>query len=110
MGAPTWPRPCADPVCTTVMTGWTVAVPVAQRHCGRGLCRPCHERHGRAGTLEEFPPMVWRAEDLVTDAEIVRRREALTWAQVADRLGVTFAALDQARVRTRRRARTESAR
>jgi hypothetical protein len=99
-----WPRPCADPECGVELLG-PRSVPYLQRHEGRGLCARCHRRHSAAGTLDLFP-VRWRSEDLVTDAEIVRAREALTWAQVAERLGVSFAALDQARVRVRRRQRT----
>lgn len=108
VSAPAWPRPCADPACTTEVR--PRPAPYRERHEARGLCAPCYYRHGRAGTLAEFPAFTWPAESLAFDAEIVRRRETLTWAQVADRLGVTADALDQARVRTRRRARAGSAR
>ena len=100
-----YPRPCL--ACRATLHGFRPGGSRTYRHFGRGLCKACHDRHSRLGTLDRFPPTNWPADDLARDAEILRQRDpALTWPQVADRLGVSFAALDQARVRVRRRQRT----
>ncbi len=80
------------------------------RHAGRNLCIRHYEQHERAGTLDQFPRATWRMEELVHDAELIRhRRPGWTWPQVAEALGVSFDALEQARTRYNRlrRARGE---
>lgn len=72
-----------------------------RRHAGRGLCTRCYHRHKTAGTLEDFRPHSRRREDLYEDWTELRA-QGLDKRRAAERLGVSFAALDQAISRTRR--------
>lgn len=82
----------------------------------RGLTRACWHRHRDAGDLDDYPPMrTGPRTTLLVDAMTLRRtlgrpelvgrrgdcasRRGITWAQIAERLGVSFAALDKARER-----------
>lgn len=62
-----------------------------RRHAGRGLCKPCYDRHLWAGTLDRFPavqPQRSRA-DFVADYTLLRA-EGYTLGQIAARLGMKY--------------------
>ena len=71
-------------------------------HEGRGLCESCYRACSRDGTLLDYPRLTWRGDELVADAELLRARYGQPWREIAAELGVSFVALDRARVRARR--------
>lgn len=94
-----------------------------RRHDGRGLCSRCHRRAARTGELIDHPRRTWRAEDLAAEAQLLINRhgglvrprgghlrgvrpEGITLAEVAAQLGVSRAALEQARRRAKKRKET----
>jgi len=94
---------CRDSVCGVplVSAGAGAAPPGMRRHTGRGLCSRCHYRHRRDGTLEDFPPLTWTREELYAEWAVLR--DGGTDARTAaDRIGVSFAALEKAIHRTER--------
>lgn len=75
----------------------------ARRHGGRGLCRPCFDRHRRDGTLYDYPSYRWKRADLYEEWCDVREIEpAITIAAAARRIGVSREALEVAIRRTER--------
>ena len=99
-------------------------VGAGRKHYGRGLCRRCGDwlyRHDRAA-LAGYPPRNRRGADLVADALELRERHGepgwggarrwglppdrgITWAQIADQLGVGRSALIRAVQRHRAASR-----
>jgi hypothetical protein len=67
-------------------------------HYGRGLCRACYLRRSRAGTLADVERRRRSGADFRDDYRLLTA-EGFTPAQVADRLGVTRAAVYKARTR-----------
>lgn len=71
---------------------------------GNGLCRPCARKHSEAGTLIDFPPLHYRAEELhrlwLEYQELGYSRQ-----QAADMIGVRADRLDRAVCRARARLR-----
>lgn len=66
----------------------------------RGLCRPCYRRELRA---EKFAPRRNRSLFEVLEDYRMIRDDVATVAQAAERMGMTYAALDKALYRARRR-------
>jgi hypothetical protein len=69
-------------------------------HEGRGLCTPCYERANYRGRLADHPRRTWSRDDVMTEWDLLRR-DGHTRAQAAERLGMTWAALDRAIWRAR---------
>lgn len=70
---------------------------------GRGLCGPCWGPLYRSGGLADYPPLIRRREDVLEDWRIYRTRyPEYTKAEVAQRIGMTYDALDQVLCRARR--------
>lgn len=67
-------------------------------HRGRGLCASCHERARLAGTLTDHPLTLRRWTDYADDY-VMLRADGYPLLVIADRLGMTFDALDRALVR-----------
>lgn len=65
----------------------------------RGLCRPCWDD---PEIRMDAPTKFWRADDLL-DTWDELRREGYDVRQAAERIGVTFGALDKALCRAKRR-------
>lgn len=67
----------------------------------RGLCKPCYEIAWHNGTLHQHPKqrdtsrVAKRREHFVADYELLRS-EGYTRTHIAERLGMTYAALTQA--------------
>lgn len=63
----------------------------------RGLCDSCYEMHWRNGSLDQFPTQrtIRSAVHFVADYELLRS-EGYTRTQIAERLGMNRAAVDQA--------------
>lgn len=95
-------RTCRDAACAIpiVPIGHTPP-PGYAAHEGRGLCRSCYAAHRAGGTLGDYPPITWRRTELYAEWEILRDR-GMSRREAAGHLGVTFAALEQAILRTRR--------
>lgn len=73
---------------------------------GRRLCEACRCRHQRAGTLIEFPRVTTSWDEIAGDLELLRERyPRATVRELAQHLGMSYAALDQALYRARRRVR-----
>lgn len=72
-----------------------------REHLGRGLCRPCWSRAKNTDTLYDHPRATRSRADLLADWRMLRG-QGHTKRQIAERLGMTFRALDQALVRARR--------
>lgn len=69
-----------------------------QRPVGaRGLCRSCYERAWRTGTLDQHKPerTQRRLDDFAADYELLRS-EGYTRRQIAERLGMRYAAVTRA--------------
>ena len=93
-------RACAVPL----RPGRTPDVPGTREHWGRGLCLPCGDRAHRAGRLAEFPAINRRLPDVLDDLAIwARRRPDASLRELAELMGMTYAALDRARWRARAR-------
>ena len=71
-------------------------------HRGRGLCRGCHARRRRDGTLADAPRATMSADE-VLEEWVMLRGEGHTVAQAAERLGMTYGALEKALDRARKR-------
>lgn len=69
----------------------------------RGLCRACHSHHRWHGTLDQFPRKTWKAEELVSEADLLRSHGA-TREEVERRLGIKWPSVIAARMRIRRNA------
>lgn len=69
----------------------------------RGLCHSCYDWHYHRGSLDQFPRGTWPADELVAEAELLRKHGA-TRAEVAKRLGVSWNAVLAARGRLKRKA------
>jgi hypothetical protein len=72
------------------------------------MCGACYRRAWLDGTLIDHPTAV-RPADLLLEDYVQLRREGYTVRQIADRLGMTFAAVDRALHRARRRGDTRAA-
>jgi hypothetical protein len=70
------------------------------RHSGRGLCERCYHAHDRAGTLLNFPKASRTRDEVLADVEALRVC-GLSKAQIAERLNMSFKALDRAITRAR---------
>jgi hypothetical protein len=68
----------------------------------RGLCQGCYARHRHSGELIDWERTTRDADTLLTDWEMLRD-DGYTVRQAAERLQVTFAALDKALCRAKRR-------
>lgn len=85
---------CAD--CGTTTSAWVSLV--------RGLCNRCYHRHSHANTLDRYPRRLWRAEDLVREADwLLANTPGLTVTAAATRLGVHPDSIGKARLRIQRR-------
>lgn len=67
----------------------------------RNLCCTCYDHHRCCGTLDQFPRKTWKAEELVSEADLLRSH-GITREEVARRLGVKWASIIAARMRIRR--------
>lgn len=65
---------------------------------GRGLCQPCYRYAARVGTLADHPPRVVK-QDLFVSDYLTLRGEGFVRIEIAQRLGMTRAAIDAAYVR-----------
>jgi hypothetical protein len=77
-----------------------------RKHRARGLCPTCYQLALLHGTHVDHPRSTWPQDDLVEEAELLRARcpdRPMTWVEIARELGVTYAALDRARWRVRRK-------
>lgn len=81
--------------CGTEMGGDT-----GKKDAGRGLCGSCHSRHNHKGTLEQFPRKMWKAAELIAEADHLREHGA-TREQVAQQLGVKWSSIVSAKQRQR---------
>lgn len=61
----------------------------------RGLCHSCYNRAWRTGSLDMHPAAQRAQADFVADYELLRA-EGHTRRQIADRLGMTYAAVTAA--------------
>lgn len=60
----------------------------------RGLCSACRHAVERGGTLDDWPRLTWRGEELVEEYEFLLAVGAATRLQdAAPQLGVTYDAL-----------------
>lgn len=92
---------CAD--CGRPMRHYRQSVterPDTIRHYSRGLCKWCWVQAKRAGALAEFPSQL-RAWDLLLEDYAMLRDEGHRLRDIAERLGVSYDALDQALLRHR---------
>lgn len=79
-----------------------------RNHEARGLCSVCYRSLFEHGLHILFERTTREAEEVVTDYFTIKiNRPQLTMREIADQLGMTHAALDQAIVRWRRRNREE---
>lgn len=69
----------------------------------RNLCCTCYDHHRCCGTLDQFPRKTWKAEELVSEADLLRSHGA-TRKEVERRLGVKWSSVIAARMRIRRNA------
>lgn len=74
------------------------------RSGGRGLCVRCYSREHKAGRLHQYPLKNRAAADVAEDVEFLRG-QGFTRRQMAERLGMTLAAMDRALLRHRARQR-----
>lgn len=77
------------------------------RYAGRGLCEACHSLARRHGRLDEYPRTNRPISDTLDDVRWVGLDERLPLAPqfraIAERLGLTESALEQAYYRSKRR-------
>lgn len=79
--------------------------PGSVAHFSRGLCLSCHRASLKDDTIEDYPRIKRRREDVIQDfREILARTRThpLTRAEIARMMGMSFSALDQALCRARR--------
>lgn len=72
-----------------------------RRHHARGLCDNCYPVIRRRHRLADYPPVVRSREAFLEDYTLLRS-EGHTRGQIAERLGLTRGAVDQAISRARR--------
>ena len=69
-------------------------------HIGRGLCSPCHGRHDRAGTLDQYPRATWPRDELMAEWDHLRR-SGVCLRDAHARIGMSAAAFERAYQRAR---------
>lgn len=71
-------------------------------HAGRGLCSSCGAIAARDGTLDRWPRLTRERSEVISELLLVRRSwPTASVAQCADRLGMTYGALEIAIRRAR---------
>ena len=70
-------------------------------YTGRGLCTTCYHRARKDGTIFDFERQVWPADELL-DEWVLLRDDGYSVRQAAERIGVTWVALDRATARAKR--------
>lgn len=93
------PRHCRD--CEVLMVPRAKGYAPPHCHNGNGLCQRCYGR--RRGDLIRRPgtPRRWRAVELLAEYEFWLRQGMTGKRRIAERIGVSFAALDRAIYRGR---------
>lgn len=66
-----------------------------KRHRARGLCRNCYERIRSRGQIDDFAPLNRTADVVLQDWDELRR-QGYSIRHAAERLGMSFKALDKA--------------
>lgn len=61
----------------------------------RGLCAACYDWVTRHGCVDDYARVTWPSDELLAEWDLLRR-DGHTMRQAAERLGVSYAALDKA--------------
>jgi hypothetical protein len=78
-------------------------------HHARGLCSPCYYRAQEADTLDDLEPRLRRNEDVVEEYDFLRSEGVWDLHVIAERMGMTYKALERALHRARQRGDTRAA-
>lgn len=76
-------------------------------HQSRNLCEQCNWICRMDGTLDDWPRITWRRDELISEWQFLAR-QGHTRQQCADRLGITKKRLEKA-IERHRRSQRESA-
>ena len=88
-----WPKPCRK--CTENMYAPKGHDVGQLTHDARGLCTRCYRFLHKTGGLDDFPPLTRTNAEVMEDWEFLRDT-GYTRQRAAQRMGMTFEALDRA--------------
>jgi hypothetical protein len=95
---------CVADGCDHMLTSYRVHAAKATigvyRHAGRGLCTPCWNRADADGTLIDYSRTTY-TRDEVLDEWVELRGQGVTRRELAERLGMTWAAFERMWLRAR---------